>query len=302
MTAPITPHPLLIPAPATAPGQPPAARTTQLLPAGHHAEATIRLSDTSGRAVERRTLAATLAPAFGLYVHRRTEWASSWSTATDGSVLRTDTPVRHDGPGRDVLVVSGPADAVARYCAALPTLLVELDRAAAEHTRTYTAWLREQAEQGWSNPREHRTMARHWRRHLVEALASILASGRAPAGPAFDPTVSWHHQTCAAAADLARELGWTWLAQWEQPTAAAALASLLDVAVPDHQDAPLPAAAAAPAEAGPKPALAPPARRPARPRCHGARLRRPLARRPDALRPAPARPHHRADRRFPARC
>ncbi|MFY7069044.1 DUF6884 domain-containing protein [Nocardiopsis changdeensis] len=178
------------------------------------ARLTVEVSPRGRREAPRRRAVLSLATAYG--VRARRARLEEWRRGKNTLYL-------HEGEHPTQVDLVGDADDVARMAAALPGVLAAIEQAATAHVKTFGSWLRHSAEgQEYAAPAEVPAMLRRWRREFAEALASQLAFGAALETGPVDETAPWTYQAHRVAAAHVAAAGWD-LAQWEDPTAAAAI-------------------------------------------------------------------------------
>lgn len=130
------------------------------------AETELTFPDVGGRGRIRCDAARIMAFTYGLLAKRPIA-----ASCTDGSGhLPSDPAEWRYEPRR--LLLTGPAEKVARFAAALPGLLAELERRATIAARRFGRWLRTGGADGQLAPCEHRLAARQFRAEVFTALAS----------------------------------------------------------------------------------------------------------------------------------
>ncbi|MFE1076643.1 DUF6884 domain-containing protein [Streptomyces sp. NPDC058783] len=140
------------------------------------------------------------------------------------------TARRPDRNGR-ALRVSGDAEEVARYTAALPRVLEHAEQLATWAARMHGNWTRHSAHADFFaalTPRERRCHARTWRFHAFRVIVAVLTGPQPDSVPAHDPALPPWEQADAIAGGLG-EYGWVDIRHAYDPAEAV---RLLDQAAP----------------------------------------------------------------------
>ncbi|MER7049936.1 hypothetical protein ABT391_34415 [Streptomyces jumonjinensis] len=162
-------------------------------------ELTFRASDRR-RAAEHRAAAIELATLYGV------EWRTPWRLTPGWTVYREITEGTPAGrPDDRRVIVTAPARALARYLAALPRVLAELEAAATRAARSFGRWRRSllatlSGALDYEDPNTLRVRAREFRTAVLRQVVGHLRTPPAPASS--DPRRPMWEQAAAVAAEV----------------------------------------------------------------------------------------------------